>query len=153
MSYGPGRLQDPEKRPIRPIERLTFEGCPLITLWVRLSVRPWSVSKMAIALIPLGIYSYVWHADRYRQDLVNKLAKCEFSLTEAKPRQTKMWKFENNHNAWTVWNILIIFSRTDWYRQDLAKCLLLSARGWADKKNQFNSSMIKVCHFSQFTNV
>ena len=39
-----------------------------------------------------------------------------------KPMQ-KVWKYKNGYNPWTMQYILNIFSRTDWYRQDLANGL------------------------------
>ena len=38
-------------------------------------------------------FDNVWHTDGYRQVLADKLAKCDFSLTEAKPRENvRIWK-------------------------------------------------------------
>ena len=83
-------FQVPQKnRPIRPIERLTFDENLITTLvspFVRLSLRG-QLAKMVIALVVGNSLIRFWHMDRYRHDLANELAKYEFLLTEAKPRQ------------------------------------------------------------------
>ena len=53
---------------------------------------------MSIMLKLSGITDNFLHTDRYRQNLANELAKCEFSLTKAKPRQ----KCENMKMAITL---------------------------------------------------
>ena len=60
----------------------------LVNPSVRLFARG-QLEKMAIALKPLGILcdTGLAYTDRYRQDIANEHAKCELSLTEAKPKQ------------------------------------------------------------------
>ena len=61
------KLHDSQKnRPIRPIESLTFEECPIITLRVRL-FDCGQLAKMAIALNCWEYFDIFWHMDRYRQ--------------------------------------------------------------------------------------
>ena len=72
-------MHDPlNYRPIRPIERLTFEECLLITLKVCPFFRG-QLAKLVIARTHHWKYfDKVWDTERYRQNLANGLAKCEF---------------------------------------------------------------------------
>ena len=101
-------LQDLQKSWLNwPIERLTFKDCPVITLRVHLSVL--SDSENGHSSLTVGNISIIFSIliDN-RQDLASGLVKCEFYLTETKPRQ-RMWNYDNGHNPLTVWNSLIIF--------------------------------------------
>ena len=74
------------------------------------------LAKIIIALKSLGIFYFLfWYTDRYRQSLVNPLAKCHFPLTDATPKQKyKTMEIAVGFQPYgifslTIWHILITF--------------------------------------------